>query len=69
MGKYDVSKFKLKFDKPREKQPQEDTSNKQEDTSVKVDTAQKAAKKRWWEISNLGAKIGSNKKSIFDKKE
>lgn len=67
MSKYDVSKFKLKFDKPREQKPTEQKPT--EDNSAKIDTVQKAAKKRWWEISNLGANIGSNKKSIFDKKE
>lgn len=62
MSKYDVSKFKLKFEKPREQKPTEDNSDK-------VDTAQKAAKKRWWEKWNSESKIGSNRKSIFDKKE
>jgi len=62
MSKYDVSKFKLKFDKPRQQKPTKDES-------AKVDTAQKAAKKRWWQKWNRGAKVGSNKESIFDKKD
>ena len=63
MADFDISKFKLKFDKPRKQKPAEEQSEEQSTTEPS-----QAAKKRWWQIGNLGMETGSNKESIFDKK-
>jgi len=55
MPKYDVSKFKLKFDKPRKQKPS---------SKDPIDKPAKAAKKRWWQKLNMGMSIGSNKKGV-----
>ena len=59
MADYDISKFKLKFDKPRKQKPAEEQSEEQSTTEPS-----QAAKKRWWQIGNLGMDIGSNKKDV-----
>jgi hypothetical protein len=62
MSKFDVSKFKLSFDKPRKQKPTE------EQAQETVDKPAEAAKKRWWQLGNMGMNIGSNKEGVSKKK-
>lgn len=58
-----LAKEGLKF---KNKKPSDDSAQNQNENQAQ--TAEDAAKKRWWEKWNLGANIGSNKQGVSKEK-